>query len=177
MSWEPPTLRPARVIIDPVARVDDPTAFLRGRVGDDGIVVVETMTEVSVLPITDLAIGEATLMVHAFSEGQRSQARVAREGEAWVGDAVREVVGNDHAPAVEVWARAGRHLCLGKAMPGDGGPLMAEARVRPYRLPISIAEGQVAEIEFVDYHAVDEGNATLDCIGHRVVAIRARTGG
>jgi len=156
------------------AVVDSPADFLRNSLGDHALAVVERAAEVVIVPLGDVVFDDATLHVQAFSDNRKAQARLAKADGAWLGDAVFEKPLAEGSQAIEVWTRPGRQLCLGKAA-SDG--LMREARIKPYRLPVPLVEGQPAEIEYVDYYAVDSAGGMMDCIGHRVIAIRAVRGG
>lgn len=175
MTWRPPKLQRVQIEMLRPAIVGAPVAFLRNALGEDALAVVECAAEVLVVPLGDVVFDDATFHVQAFSDLRKAQARLARAHDgAWVGDAVCEKPTPRGGESIEVWARLGRQLCLGKADP-DGS--MREARVKPYRLPVPLIEGQLAEIEYVDYYAVDSADGTMDCIGHRVIAIRAVKGG
>lgn len=176
MNWTPPRLR--QVVVERTAPVvvDDPARFLRDSLAEDAIAVVERAAEVLVVPLADAVFDAATLHVQAFSGSRQAQGRVARSDGVWIGDSIRERQNSGVDEGVQAWARAGRHLCLGKAVAEGSETVMREARIRPYRLPIPIVEGQPAEVEFVDYYVLDAATGGMDCIGHRVVAIRALKG-
>ena len=177
MNWRPPQLR--QVVIERTAPldVDEPARFLREHLGEGALAVVERAAEVLVVPLADVVYDAGTLHVQAFSSERRAQARLARSlGEGWIGDAVREAE-KGSTVGVTAWARAGRHLCLGKSVPEASGSLMLEERVRPYRLPVPLANGEAAEIQFVDYYVIDAETGSMNCIGHRVVAVQAAQGG
>lgn len=175
MTWRPPKLHRVTIEMLRPAIVGVPADFLQNALGEDALAVVERAAEVLVVPLDDVVFDDATLHVQAFSDSRKAQARLARAHDgAWVGDAVCEKPAAGGGEAIEVWSRPGRQLCLGKVDP-DGS--MREARIKPYRLPVPLLEGQMAEIEYVDYYAVDSADGTMGCIGHRVIAIRAVNGG
>lgn len=172
MDWNPPPLLATKVTLTAPVVVADPAEFA-GRWLDSGAVaVVERHAEVRIVPFRDVAFDDATTYVHAFSETACSDVRAVRVADGWLVDAVRE--GEAQGIARQAWARAGRHLCLGKAVPGPGsGTIMQEARIRSYRLPVLIAIDSNACVEFIDYYAEDAATGDVRCFAHRVVAIRS----
>jgi hypothetical protein len=172
MNWRPPRLHPTRIEVTAPVVTDDPLAYARRWLPNEAIAVVERHATVQIVPLCDVAFDDRTTYVHAFSEPARCDIRAARVAAGWLVDAVREGV-DDSNQARVAWARPGRHLCLGKALQGEGGSTpMQEARIRPYRLPLMLPLHANACIEFVDYYAEDADSGDLRCIAHRAVAIR-----
>jgi hypothetical protein len=172
MTWQPPQLKASRIVVTEPAVVADPTDFLSRWLDSTAIAVVERHADVQIVPLDDVIFDDHTVSVHAFAEGRLTDVRVVRVGEGWLVDAVREGANVDGARPV--WARPGRHLCLGKATPAAGhGTVMREARIRPYSLPVAIPTESNACVDFVDYYAENAVTGDLHCIAHRVVAIRS----
>lgn len=159
----------------------DPRAFLTQQLASNGevdvLVVVESTDAVRMVTLRELEIDARTLAVHGFSAQAKAQARAALSGSGWMCDAVRECKATD-AGARAVWAQSSTHLCLGKAtaaQPTDGRCTLAEARIKPYTLPLAARPGSQFEINYMNYfEQLDTGK--LSCAAHRVVGIREMKG-
>lgn len=172
MTWQPPQLKESRIVVTEPAVVADPTDFLSQWLDSTAIAAVERHADVRIVPLGDVIFDDHTVSVHAFADGRRTDVRAVRVGDGWVVDAVRE--GADVDGARPVWARPGRHLCLGKATSTPHhDTVMREARIRPYSLPVAIPTDSNACVDFIDYYAEDATTGDLHCIAHRVVAIRS----
>ncbi len=163
----------AHILLTRASTVADPAAFLREHLDDNAIVVVEKTDAVTTLRLRDLRIDEKTLHVHGFSSAKISQARAARTGESWHADAVRECA-DIESNARKVLAQSRTHMCLGKQTSATNeGVTMAEARIKPYTLPIASSACGQHDITYINYfEALPSGR--LVCIAHRVTGIVAR---
>lgn len=172
MAWNPPALTQTRITLTEPVVIANPAEFIARWLADDAIAVVERHADVQILPLRDVAFDDRAVFVHAFSATARTDVRAARTPHGWLVDAVREDANDGRGrPAL---GRPGRHLCLGKAVPGEKpGTTMLEARIRPYSLPVEIAADSNVCVEFIDYYAEEDDTGDLHCFAHRVVAIRS----
>jgi hypothetical protein len=164
-------LQDACIVIKRPAPVADATSFLKAELGSgsDCVVVVEETDRVITIPLAELSITEKTLHLHGFSKSACAQARAARTTAGWIGDAVRECDAGA-ANAQQVLAQEGRMMCLGERVPGT--TTCAEARIKPYQLPVKI-EAKQLDVTYRNYYE-ETATGRLACIAHRAVEFVAR---
>lgn len=164
-------LQDACIVIKRPTAVADASSFLKAELGSgsDCVVVVEETDRVITIPLAELSITETTLHLHGFSKSTLAQARVARTATGWIGDAVRECDA-ETASARHVLAQDGRMMCLGERV--SGTTTYAEARIKPYQLPIKI-EAKQLDVAYRNYYE-ETATGRLACVAHRAVEFVAR---
>jgi hypothetical protein len=161
------------ILADGPRAIDDPNAFLRDQLGLDATVVVESTDRVRTEHVRSVTLdAQCTIHAHGFSSSRQCQARVARTPNGWIGDAVREC-GASTPGARQVMASDGRMMCLGERVEADsGGTTYAEARIKPYILPMPDGPRQV-DVAFRNYYQ-ETASGRLACVAHRVTGFVAR---
>ena len=168
-------LETAHIVLTPQAATQDPAAFLRAHLADDGLAVIERTDEVSIVELKHLTIDAKTIAIHAFSASRKAQVRLARADSTWRGDAVRECAQGDTG-SIAVQAQRRTHMCLGTRVASTSNSItLAEARIKPYTLPIAPSTSDQHDIAHINYFE-QTTSGRLVCIAHRVTGIVAREG-
>jgi len=163
-------LTKAHIAITTTSTIAEPLKFLQEQLTPESLVVVEMSDQVRVLHLNDVVWNEKTLQAHGFCPSKKSQARVARAGDTWLADAVREC-DDTQTNAQPVYAQARVHMCLGtKVAASNQGTTMAEARIKPYILPVSPSASGQHDISYLNYFQQTK-TGRLACVAHRVIGI------
>jgi len=167
------SLEPAWITVDGPRVVANPHEYLRGKLGDDATIVIESTDRVQTVGMPSLRIdAETTLHAHGFAPSRKCQARVARTPQGWIGDSVCEC-DSPTAETREVLACDGHMMCLGERLDaGAFGTTYGEARIKAFTLPIDDGPTQV-DIKFRNYYE-QTASGRLTCIAHRVTGFVAR---